>query len=465
MAQSDASQDRRSGLERALGIVTEVRAGEGPSAILLALNVFLLLTAYYIMKPVREGLILELKSGAEYKSYMSAAIAVALLVAVPIYARVADRLPRNRLIVGVTLFFASNLVLFWLGSAIPSLRQYLGLVFYLWIGIFNMMVVAQFWAFANDLYDEAEGKRLFPLVGIGQATGALAGGGVTFALEKTLGVFQMLLVAAAFLCVCALLTQAVHVRESKRRPEQTDTISRAGSDQEQSRRGAFQLVARHRYLLWIALFSLLFSFVNTNGEYILGKLFKQAADDAVAAGEIAAGDAKEMISAGFNQFFFFVNLAGVVLQTFVVSRLVRWIGMRAFFILPLIALGDATAIALVPMLFIARIGKTAENSTDYSLNNTLRNMLWLPTTREMKYKAKQAVDTFFVRIGDVFSGLLVFVAADQLGRGVRTFAITNIVLCALWLLLAVAIVREFDRRTKQRAAQSDSVAPDSAEAS
>jgi ATP:ADP antiporter, AAA family len=445
-----AEQDRRSTLERALGIVTEVRAGEGQSALLLALNVFLLLTAYYIMKPVREGLILEMKSGAEYKSYMSAAIAVALLIAVPVYSRIADHLPRNRLIVGVTLFFASNLVLFWLGSAIPSVRQYLGLVFYLWIGVFNMMVVAQFWAFANDLYDEAEGKRLFPLVGIGQATGALAGGGVTFALEKTLGVFQMLLIAAAFLGICAILTQAVHAREVKRRPEQSRTSSQPAAEQKESRRGAFQLVMRNRYLLWIALFSLLFSFVNTNGEYILGKLFKQAASDAVAAGEIPEGAAKEMIASGFNQFYFFVNLAGVVLQTFVVSRLVRWLGMRAFFILPIIALGDATAIALLPMLFVARIGKTAENSFDYSLNNTLRNMLWLPTTREMKYKAKQAVDTFFVRIGDVFSGLLVFVAADQLGRGVRTFAITNLVLVALWLVLAAAIVREFNRLTERQ---------------
>jgi ATP:ADP antiporter, AAA family len=450
MAEPSGADDRRSGLERVLGIVTDVRAGEGATALLLAANVFLLLTAYYIMKPVREGLILAMKSGAEYKSYMSAVIAIALVVAVPIYARIADRLPRNRLIVGVTLFFASNLVLFWLGSAIPAVRAYLGLVFYLWIGVFNMMVVAQFWAFANDIYDEHEGKRLFPLVGIGQATGALAGGGVTFALEKTLGVFQMLLVAAAFLGVCAFLTQVVHSREVRRKPEQAAADAKSAAEPKQDRRGAFQLVARNRYLLWIALFSLLFSFVNTNGEYILGKLFKQAADEAVSAGRIAAEDSKELISAGFNQFFFFVNLAGVVLQTFVVSRLVRWLGMRAFLIFPLIALGDATAIAILPMLWIARIGKTAENSTDYSLNNTLRNMLWLPTTREMKYKAKQAVDTFFVRIGDVFSGLLVFVAADQLGRGVRTFAVTNLVLCAVWLVLAVAIVREFDRLTKQQ---------------
>src|SRR4051794_24293267 len=95
-------RDRRSALERVLGIITDIKAGEGVTALLLTLNVFLLLTAYYVIKPVREGLILAMKSGAEYKSYLSAAIAIALLGVVPVYARVASRLPKNKLVVSVT---------------------------------------------------------------------------------------------------------------------------------------------------------------------------------------------------------------------------------------------------------------------------------------------------------------------------------------------------------------------------
>ena len=94
-----------------------------------------------------------------------------------------------------------------------------------------------------------------------------------------------------------------------------------------------------------------------------------------------------------------------------------------------------------PVLMVAFVGKIFENATDYSLNNTLRQMLWLPTTREMKYKAKQAVDTFFVRMGDVVSagGVLL---ATLLGLGVRGLAFGNAVLVGIWLVLAVAIVRE-----------------------
>jgi AAA family ATP:ADP antiporter len=102
------ADDERTTLERLLRVVTDVRAGEGVLSLTLALNVFLLLTAYYVIKPVREALILGMTSGAEYKSYMSAVIALALLFAVPAYARFVDRLPRLRLVVTVTLFFASS---------------------------------------------------------------------------------------------------------------------------------------------------------------------------------------------------------------------------------------------------------------------------------------------------------------------------------------------------------------------
>ena len=115
---------------------------------------------------------------------------------------------------------------------------------------------------------------------------------------------------------------------------------------------------------------------------------------------------------------------------------------RAFFVMPLIALLDGAAVAVVPALAVVFVGKIAENSTDYSLNNTLRQMLWLPTSREMKYKAKQAVDTFFVRMGDVASAAWVVVGASAFGLGVRGFALTNVLLVVVWLVLAVAIVRE-----------------------
>jgi AAA family ATP:ADP antiporter len=448
---SESERDSRSALERALGIVTRVEPGEGVTALLLTLNVFLLMTAYSAIKPVREGLILAMKSGAEYKSYMGAAIAVALLFAVPAYSRFADRLPRNRLIVGVTLFFGSNLVLFWLGSALPAVRARLGLVFYLWLGIFNMMVVAQFWAFANDLYREAQGKRLFPLLGVGQTVGAVAGSGLASLLLRYLGVYPMLLASAGVLSLTAVLTQVVHTRESGRQTREPEPAKEGGDDHG----GAFSLVLGHRYLRYVAAFTVVFTFVNTNGEYMVSKLVSEAATKLVQQGAIGQDDVARWVSEAYGRFYFFVNVATVVLQTLVVSRLVRWGGMRlAFFVLPCIALVDALGVSALPVLAILFVGKVAENSTDYSLNNTLRNMLWLPTNRDMKYKAKQAIDTFFVRIGDVSSALVVYLGAGLLGLGVRAFALLNVALVVAWLFVARAIVERYQAMTEAESAEA-----------
>src|SRR5690606_19269073 len=108
-----------------------------------------------------------MKSGAEYKSFMSGGIAIALVFLVPAYARFAARVPRNRLVVGITLFFVSHLVFFYLASLADSLPATLGLFFDVLAGVCDVVVVAQFGGLAYGVADEEVGTRLFPLVGIG----------------------------------------------------------------------------------------------------------------------------------------------------------------------------------------------------------------------------------------------------------------------------------------------------------
>jgi AAA family ATP:ADP antiporter len=424
-------------LARALRPITEVRPGEAATALLLTANVFFLLSAYYVLKPLREDLILAMASGAEYKAYMSGAIALLLFGLVPAYGKLVDRLPRIRLVIGVSLAFAVQLLLFYVAIAVPSLRANLGLFFYAWVGVFNVMVVAQFWGYANDIYDKEQGDRLFPMIALGASVGAAVGSKGAKLLIKGLGEPSMLLVAAFLLVVCSALFWLVERREGKPRAQQPA----AGPDPK-ARRGGFGLVLSHRYLLLIALFSLIYNWVNSNGEYMLSKLIKYDVETLIAQGKLAAADKGNAIGAAYADFFFYVNVAGVLLQTFVVSRLVKWFRLPAVFLfMPVLALGNAFVFAFVPIVALAKAGKTAENATDYSINNTLRQMLWLVTSPDMKYKAKQVVDTFCVRVGDVCSALAVYVAVDLLKFSVPRFAWISIVLAGIWLALAVAIGR------------------------
>jgi len=434
----------RSALVRMLGAISEVRASEVGTALLLTLDAALLLTSYSCIKPVREALILGLPSGAEYKIYMAAATAVALLFAVPVYAKVAVGLPRDRLIVRVTAFFASHLLLFyvWHASAGPSLP--LALCFYLWIAVFNMMIVAQFWGFTNDIYAEEAGKRLFPLFGLGASAGAVVGSAIAQRLIGLWGMTSLLLVAAVLLLLSAAVTQWVHQRELRggtRNPRAELAALPIGGE----RGDAFGLVLRSRYLRWIAGFSLLFTLVKTNGDYVLARLVKDAASGS------SAGSAGQFIGTFYANYFFYVDLVSLGLQAFAVSRVLKYLGTRrAFYILPALALVDAAATSLLPFLSVARVGKVVESATDYSLNNTVRNLLWLPTTRREKYVAKQTVDTFFVRLGDVSSAAFVFLGGHWLGWSVVPFAACNVALTSCWLGAAGVILRERARLIRER---------------
>jgi AAA family ATP:ADP antiporter len=206
---------------------------------------------------------------------------------------------------------------------------------------------------------------------------------------------------------------------------------------------AFQLVLGHRYLLLIALLTMLLNWVNTSGEYILGRTVAQAAKEAVSAGTATGLTEKEFVGKFYSDFQFWVNVIAVGAQLFLVSRILKYIGVRAaLLILPIIAFGGYLIIAFVPILSIVRWAKTAENATDYSLQSTLRGVLFLPTTREEKYIAKQATDTFFWRAGDALQALVVWLGTAFLGFKTREFAVFNLVLVGAWITIAALLGRE-----------------------
>ncbi|MEJ2484009.1 MAG: LEA type 2 family protein [Gemmatimonadota bacterium] len=219
--------------------------------------------------------------------------------------------------------------------------------------------------------------------------------------------------------------------------------------------GAFSLVFRSRYLLLIALLVLFMNWVNTTGQYILDSVVEDAARGGVAAVTANGQSVGQYIGSFYSDFFAVVNVAGLLLQLFVVSRIVKYLGIRiAILFLPIIALGSYGLIAFLPVLGIVRWAKTAENSTDYSLQNTVRQTLFLPLTRDQKYKAKQAIDAFFWRAGDVLSALLVWVGTTWLALSASGFAKFNMVLVLIWLGLSVAIGREYSRRARGSPAEA-----------
>ena len=241
-------------------LFAQAHPAEATGMLLMATNIFVLLGAYYLLKTVPEALILT-EGGAEVeKSYSSAGQALLLLLLVPAYGALASHVNGMRLISFVTIFFAASFGAVCRVGIVrnESWRRILPLGRDL-----NVLIVAQFWAFANDAYKPEEGKRLFPFIGIGGSLGAIAGAQFAKPLMLQMGPYWVMTLVAAALVFSLLLTQAANRRVCAACPHKAQT-----NEERLGKEGGFQLILRTRYLLLIALLVLVLNIVNTTGEYV-----------------------------------------------------------------------------------------------------------------------------------------------------------------------------------------------------
>ncbi len=452
--ESDAKSPQRSVVERILGIFTDVRAGEGTTALLMLSNTFILLCVYYFIKPLREGWIatsdISGLTKVEVKAYSSFAQSLCLVFMMGWYGRLASRWSRVTLITRSTLFAISNLVVFWLlqpGLIFEDLPL-IGIVFYVWVGIMGVFVMAQFWTFCADVYTDERGRRILPLIAVGATLGAVAGSKIisTFVGSGLIGGGTFLILAALPLFVSIGLTISVDRREGG--PGGPATRSAPSDPGAASIFSGVRLVLVSRFLLAAAMVTLLTNWVNTNGENLLFRVVQETlAGQAAARGlhdPLATAEfTRDGTTVFYGDFFFWVNTIALVLQAFVASRLLKYGGFATIaLMLPVIAILSYSAMVVLPILAVVKAMKISENATDYSINNTARHVLWLPVSSEMKYRGKPVIDTFFVRLGDGLAAGTVLVAVHVLAMSIQTFLLFNLVLTGCWFTLTLMMIRE-----------------------
>ncbi len=443
--------------ERILRLFAEVHPREGATCIILIGNIFLILAAFYLVKPVREGWLAVTDIGdltkLEIKAYSAFAQSLLLIGILPFYARLAAKWRRRELILRVGLLFAVLLVAFWLSQPGMLLGKapVFGILFYLFVGIFSVTLVAQFWAFSSDVFGAERGARLFPLVAIGAALGATLGSWIGQKLVSLpyVEAFDLILVALFPLGLSLVLAMWTDRRGAYGDPSSW-TTERWQEPAAPVGDGPYQLILKHRYLSATAFMIMIFTWVVTSGDNILFGILQATFAESLADlhGDPEGFDLamQEMTASFYGDLYFWINLITLLLQSFVVSRLLRAGGMQALlYTTPFISLAAYAAMAFVPILGLIKILKVAENSSTYSIHNTARHMLWLPTSKEMLYQAKPTVDTLFVRLGDGMAALTILIGTRVFGLGNTGFVMINIVLVMVWIVLSTYLHREHDR--------------------
>ncbi len=431
---------RLSNFERCLTLLTRVQPGDGRRIGILALQAFTLMVGYYLIRPVREALILT-EGTAELRSYAVAVQAALLILILPAYGALVGRVKSNRVFQIVIAFFALNLVAFFL---IVHSGVRFSFLFFVWASIFAVMAVTQFWAFATDLLDVGSGTRLFGVIAVGVSAGAWAGSNIAAAGLATIGPYGLMLAAAGVLCVSILLSECARraiARESgSRNSEPAERITHAA---EAARKwlGGVAVVGRSRYLVGIAALVVLVNWITSTGDYVLSSWLSDIAR------QQSPEDPGTYIGAFMGRYYSTITLVGFAIQLLIVSRIIHGAGLaRALLVTPLAILAGFCLIGFIPAFALLQSALVVQRSLDYSLLNTTRSALLLPATREEKYQAKTAIDTLFYRLGDLLSTLGVFLTIRLVDDPRNQLIWLIVILGATMTAVAWLIGREYARR-------------------
>lgn len=425
--------------ERLLSLFTRVQPGEGRCVAILSLQACVLMMAWYVIRPVREALILS-EGGAEFRSYAVAAQALLLIAIIPIYSVLVRRMDASRVYQRVNAFFVFNLLVFCL---LCQAGWSIGFVFFVWASLFGVMALTQFWAFAADLFDVKSGQRLFGLIAIGVSGGAWIGSRLAASLFGSLGSPGLMLVSAAALVAAIVLSGrarvSVPLTDRSAEPAATQAADTGAAGRWL---GGFMVIGRSRYLIGIAALVVLLNWITTTGDFVLSSWLVD-----IARRESPA-DPGAFIGKFMGEYCSFVTLIAFLVQLLLVSRIIQFAGVaRALVVTPIAFVAGYLLVGIVPLFLMLQSVLVIQRSFDYSLLSTTRNALMLPTSVEAKYEAKTAIDTFFYRLGDLLSSASVYVGVQFFADERLRFLWLIVVLSITMTIVAWLVGREYARRT------------------
>ncbi len=431
------------GLLARLRTSVNARPGEGAVLLWATAYYFLVLCAYYVIRPIRDDI--GASSGADKLAWLFTGTMVGMLLVHPLYTSLVSKLRRRAFIGWTYRFFILNLVAFYVvfRSVTPEQAVWVGRVFFIWTSIFNLFVVSVFWSLITDVFRPGQGKRLFGVVAVGGTVGAILGGTITTALIGVLGPLNLMLVSALIL---ELAVRASHVldnaelgmRDAEVSSEPAAVVASGDASHEVIGGGmldGIKHIMSSPYLLGVASLILFYTISSTF------LYFQQV--DVVAR---VFGEDREARTRVFGAMDIAVNVLTLMAQLFLTGRFIKWLGVgAALAFLPIVTLIGFGIMGFAPVLAVLVVFQTIRRAGNFAIQRPGREALFTILDRTDKYKAKNFSDTFVYRLGDqvgawAYAGMAVF------GLGLSGLAFSMVPFAAAWLALAVWLGRQYAER-------------------
>jgi ATP:ADP antiporter, AAA family len=423
---------------RLLRAVAAIEPYELKAVILSMLYFFFLFGSYSIVKPVRDAM--GTVYGMDRIQELFTATFVASFLFAPLYAGLAARIKLSMFLPWVYGFVALTILVFYaLFTGARYQERWIAAAFYVWVSTFNMLIISVFWTFMADIFSRSQAKRLFGFIAAGGTVGGIVGPALATFLAKRIGNNDLMLISAAGFIATAVLVRLLAQEKQK-------LLAAGGEGQRTSldhRLGGnpldgFRLLLRSRYLLLLALFLLLMTWISTIVYFQLGELITKAFSS------------REARTQAYAMIDLSVNSIAVLIQLFGTGRIIARFGVKFGLLLnPFIMVFAFLAIAFSPALLILGGLQIVRRVAEYALAKPTREMLFTVVDQQSRYKAKNVIDTVIYRFGDVSSAWL---SSLILPFGVTGLAIFGVLVSVIWFPVGYLLGKRYEtqRNAEQR---------------
>jgi len=440
-------------LHKVLSAVVKIKPGEEVLAVLIFFYFFLITAPFGIVKSLRDANFLEdLKAENLPYAYLSA---ILIAVAVSFHAKLQTRFSRRSLLMSTLVFFILTDLVFWALFSRPH-WDWLALIYWMWANLFVVALTTQFWFLVNDVFNPREAKRLIGFFGSGGILGGVAGNLLPGFLAKPETSHRLLLVSAAFLGLCLVVVGLTFAWLRKNEDRYAAAPKRepkpGGKESRHVGLGdSFRSVASDSYLRLMAWIVLVTGIVSTFIDWQSKSLIQS---DPVA---------QQNYASFFGRFNAGILVFAFLFQLVMTSRFINRFGIRTgLLIYPVIILLCSVGIGVFPLLGFAIAIKGSDKALSYSINQSSRELLYIPVLPALKYRAKVFIDMFLNRFSKAVGGVILLGLIYLIQRppftamGLSPLVWVSFVSGAfvlIWILLNLRISRAYVREVKTQLAK------------
>jgi AAA family ATP:ADP antiporter len=418
-------------VRRAIGLATGVRPNEITATLTSFLFIFVLMAAYFILRPVRDAMSSDF-SDVELSTLWTGTFLFSV-PAVALYGAVIPHVRFDRLVPSVYAFFAATFLGFYFAASAMPDALWLDKLFYVWISVFSLFHLSVFWSFMSGLFNREQAPRLFAIIATGASAGAVVGPAVATFFADDIGTLNLMLIAALMLLVPIPLIGALE----RLKATQLGNVNLEADLSKQVRLGrnpfsGFTLLFSNRYLSGIAVFILLYVTMNTFFYFEIRDLL---------------GDYERATrTQWWGGIDLVVNSLAGLIAIFGTGRLATRFGMSTTLaLLPALMVGGWLLVAAAPLLAVVVALQIARRAGNYAITRPGREMLFTLVDQEMRYKSKPVIDIVVYRGGDMVTAWTYTGVTAAFALQITGIAIIAAIIAALWTLSGWLMGRRYDR--------------------